>query len=72
MAKIKWNIVDPDYGSQGIIVASTRIDAIALAEANHQRRNNSYGEFNPKTPIPAFTAIKVTQVTPRHFDFFFD
>lgn len=72
MRKIKWDIQHPEFGSQGVIVANTRLDAIAKAQANHLAQNASYGEFNPHTPIPAFTAIKVINLTGRHFDFDFE
>jgi hypothetical protein len=72
MAKLNWEIHHPDYGRQGIIVANTRANAIAIAEANHLAQQGIWGPYVQHCyPIPAFTAKKVPKVDVHPFDFAF-
>lgn len=68
MAKLNWEISRPDYGRQGIIVANTRANAIAIAEAEHLKQQRNWEHCNP---IPAFTAKKVAEMNGSHFLFSF-
>ena len=69
MAKITWEISREGYGFQVAVVANTRADAIASAEAQWlQERDwetelvgtlNDDGTVFARSPVPVFTAKKV-------------
>lgn len=69
MAKLHWAIINPDYGHQFDVVANTRADAIAQAEAKYLADNawedDVVGEIDDdgviitRSPIPAYTAKKL-------------
>ena len=69
MAKLNWAISNPDYGYQFDVVANTRADAIAKAEAMYLADNNWQREYIGTLDddgvafafpsIPAYTAKKL-------------
>ena len=69
MAKINWQISQEDYGPQFEVVANTRADAIAIAEAGFLEltacQAELVGSFNDdgtpftRSPVPTFTAKKL-------------
>ena len=68
MAKITWEIFREGYGAQCEIVANTRSDAIAKAEAQYLADTdfetelvgvlNDDGTVFARSPVPTFTAKK--------------
>ena len=71
MAKIMWEVSEADQGFEVAVAASTRADAVAAAEAEWLRFRdyeeelvgmlNDDGSVFTRTPIPKFTAKKVSQ-----------
>ena len=69
MAKLNWQISNDGFGPQFEVVANTRADAIAAAEARYlsERRDDyayyteRYGDWDvvDSSPIPTFTAKRI-------------
>lgn len=73
MAKLVWEISRPGYGVQFNIVASTRSDAVAKAEAQYLRDTaweddlvgvaDDDGRVISRSPIPDYVATKLGRAT---------
>ena len=70
--QIRPTIIHPDYGRHGVIVANTRANAIAIAEAEHLKQQRNWSpDLEHCSPSPAFTAKKVAEMNGSHFLFSF-
>ena len=65
MAKLNWEIHQPEYGYQFNVVANTRSDAIAAAQAKYLADTDWQRELVERetgfvrSPIPDYVAVKV-------------
>lgn len=61
MAKIKWTVIRPEYGPQCTVVAPTRSQALAMAEAYWLDMTRLPGIS--AEPVPEFVVRKVGRAT---------